>query len=190
MGGRRRQRGGVFPLRQFLPDLQRLVRRFGVGPAERVGDVAAPAPAGFLHAGGEHGGVAVQQRVAALGKLVEQRGGEVGQAGHLGFQADRRMVVVQRHGQAAWRRRGGVGGADEGEQVQQIERRARAHAEAAEGGRGMHQDRRRQCAQQIGGLGGGQHQKFAIRCQDGGAAVARDHAGGVGQRDGRSHAGL
>ena len=107
----------------------------------------------------------------------------------LGFQADRRMVVVQRHGQAARRRRGGVGRADEGKQVQQIERRAWAHAQAAERGRGMHQDRRRQGAQQLGGLGRGQHQKLAVRCQDGGAAVARDHGRGVGQRDGSGHSG-
>ena len=43
--------------------------------------------------------------------------------------------------------------------------------------------------QQGGGIGGGQHQKFAVRCQDGGSAVTRDHGGGVGQRDGRFHIG-
>ena len=110
--GRRGQGGGVLPLRQFLPDFQRLVGGRRVGPAEGMGDVAAPAPAGFLHPRRQHGGIPVQQRVAALGQLVQQCGGKVGQPGDLGFQADRRLVVVQRHapGRAAWARRCGRGG--------------------------------------------------------------------------------
>jgi hypothetical protein len=63
-----------------------------------VGDVVAPAPAGFLHAGGEDGGVAVHQGVAALGQLVQEGGGEVGQAGDLGFEADGGRVVVEGDG--------------------------------------------------------------------------------------------
>ena len=147
-----------------------------------MGDVAAPAPAGFLHAGGEDGGVAVEQRVAALGELVEQGGGEVGEAGDFGFQADRRLVVVERHGEAARGRRGGMGGADEGEQVEQVEGGAGAHAEAPEGGGGVDEDGRWEGFQQVSGFGGGQQQEFAVRCQDGGPTVARDHGGRVGQR--------
>ena len=187
MRGRRGQGGRVLPLRQFLPHFQRLVRRRRVRAAEGVGDVAAPAPARLLHARRQHRRIPVQQRVAALGELVQQRGGEVGKPGHLGFQADRRRVVVQRQRQAARRRRGGVGGADEREQFQQVERRTGAHVQAAERGGRMDQDRRRQGAEQIGGLGRGQQQEFAVRCQDGGAAMARDHGGCVGQRDGGFH---
>ncbi len=77
--------------------------------------------------------------------------------------------------EAARRRRGGVGGADEGEQVQQVEGRTGPHAQAAERGGRVDQDRRRQGAENVGRLGGGQQQEFAVRCQDGGAAMARDH---------------
>ena len=140
-----------------------------------MGDVAAPTPAGFLHAGCEDGGIPIEQGIAALGKLVHQRGSEVGQPDDLGFQTDRRMVFVECHGHAARRRRSGVGRADEGEQVQQVECGTGAHAQPTVGGRSMDQNWRRKGAEESSSLGGGQQQEFAVRRQDGGATVARDH---------------
>ena len=113
--------------------------------------------------------------------MVQQRGGEVGQAGDLGFQADRR--VGRRPAPCARPRGVGAavcGRADEGEQFQQVEGRSGAHAEAAEGGGGVDQDRRRQGAQAGGGLVGRQQQQFAVRGQDGGSAWPATTAGASG----------
>ena len=104
MRGRRGQGGRVLPLRQLLPNLQRIVRRRRVGPAQRMHHVAAPAPAGLQHARRQHRPVAVQQRVPSRRQLVQQRGGDIGQPRHLRLQPDRRVVVVQRHRQTPGRR--------------------------------------------------------------------------------------
>ena len=147
MRRRRRQRCRVLPLRQALPDPQRLARRRRVRPAERGRDERRPAPAGLAHAGREPRGVAVQRSVAALREPMQQRGGQFGQQRGLGFQPAVRRLEVERQGEAARRRRGGARRQREGEQLQQIEGRHAAQAEPAERRRRMHQQRRRQAAQ-------------------------------------------
>ena len=159
----------------------------GVGAVERGEDVGRPAPAGGAHAGGERGGVAVQRGGAALRQAMQQGGGEVGQQRGLGFQAGGGIVVVERQGQAARGGGGGAGGQDEGEEFQQVESRAGAQAEAAEGGRGVHEQGRGKVAKVLGGVGGGQEEELAVRGEDGGTAVSGDHGRGVRQRDARAH---
>ena len=127
---------------------------------------------------------------AALRQAVQQGGGEVGQQRGLGFQAGVRRVVIERQRKTA---RGGGGGAsrqDEGEQFQQVEGGAGTQAEAAEGRRGVHQQRRRKVAQVLRGLGGGQEQQFAVRGKDGGTAMTGDNRGGVRQCDACAHRGM
>ncbi len=174
VGGRRGLRGGIFPVRQLFPDLKGLVRGRRVGLAKRMGDVTAPTPTGFLHAGCEGGGIPVERGIAALGKLVQQRGRKVRQPGDLSFRADRRMVISEGHGHAAWRWRGSLGWADEGKQIQQVEGRGSAHAQPAVGRRSMDQDGWWKGLKKSCSLGSGQQQEFAVQSQDGGATVARD----------------
>ena len=121
-------------------------------------------------------------------QAVQQGGGEVGQQRGLGFQAVGGHGVVERQRQAARGGGGSARGQDEGEQFQQVEGRAGAQAEAAEGGGGMQQERRWEVAQVGGGIGGGKQEELAVRGEDGGTAMPGNHGRGVWQRNADAHA--
>ena len=116
---------------------------------------------------------------------MQQGGDEVGQQRRRGFQAAVRRLEVERQGEPARRRRGGARGQGEGEQLQQIECRHAAQAEAAEGRRRVHQQRRRQATQMGGGFRGRQQQQLAIGGEDRGAAVSGYDGRRVGQGNAR-----
>ncbi len=121
----------------------------------------------------------------ALRQTVEQGGDQFGQHRSLGFQAAVRWIEVECQGEAARCRRRSAGGQDEGEQLQQIERRHDAQAEAAECRGCVDQQRRRQATQAGGGFRGRQQQQLAVGGEDCGAAVAGYDGRRVGQRNAR-----
>ncbi len=185
VGRGRRQRRGVLPLGQALPDPQRLTGWGRIRLAQRRCDEWRPAPAGLAHACGQPGGVAVQRDLAALRKAVEQGGGEFRQQGCLCLQVPGRRLEIQHQRQAARRRGRRAAGQSEGEQLEQVERRHGAEAKTPECGRGVHQDRRRQAAEPAGGFGGGQQQQLAVGREDGGAAVSGNDSRRIRQRNSR-----
>ena len=96
-----------------------------------------------------------------------------------------RRLEVERQGEPARRRRGGARRQRKGEQLQQIECRHAAQAEAAERRRRMHQQRRREATQMGGGVRRGQQQQLAIGGEDRGAAVSGHDGRRVGQGNAR-----
>ena len=155
------------------------------GRPQRGRHERCPAPAGLAHPRRKPRGVAVQRSVAALREPVQQGGGQFRQQRGLGFQAAVRRFEIEREGEAARRRRGGAGGEYEGEQLQQIECRHAAQAEAAERRRARAPAAAAAGPQLGGGLGRRQQQQFAVGGQDRGTAVAGDNGRRVGQGNAR-----
>ncbi|UZO97950.1 Hypothetical protein RMHFA_05761 [Roseomonas mucosa] len=186
-----RGRGAVLPVRQAAPDLQRIGGRARILLAQGGHHGRGPGPVHpFPQPGGEDGGVAVQRQVPCGGEAAEDQRGEFGEQDGGGFVV-RRHLLPQRHGEAARRRRGGLGRQGEGEELQQvIGHREGRQAEAARRGRGVDEQRRRQVSQAPGQVGGGNHVQLAIRGQDRGLAEARDQGRCLGQQEARhAHAG-
>ena len=185
MGGGRRQRRGVLPFRQALPDAQRLARRRRVRPAECRRDERRPAPAGLAHAGRQPGGVAVQRDVAACDEPVQQGGGEFRQQRRLGFQAASRRFEIQHQGEAArcrCRRARGQAKANSSSRSNAGMPRRPSRRNVAGAWTSMGGGRR---AQAGGRLRGGQQQQLAVGGEDGGAAVAGYDGRRVGQGNSR-----
>ena len=182
---RRRQWRGILPLRQALPDAQRLARWGGSRAAERGGDERRPAPAGLPHARRQPRRIAVQRDVAALRQPVQQGDDKFRQQRRLGFQAAAWRFEVESQRQPPRGRRGGTSRQGEGEQLQQIECGHAPQAEPAKRGGCMHQQRRRQATKMGRGSRHRQQQQFAVGGEDRGTAVAGDDGRRVGQSDPR-----
>ena len=182
-GRRRGQRRRILPFRQTFPHLQRLGRGRRIWPAKCGGDEWRPAPAPHAHLRGEASGIAVDRQQLPGSEVAQQRPRHLRQRHGRVLQPAAERVQVQRQRQPAGCGRGRPGGHDEGKQFQQVKARQGFQSEAAKGGRRMHQNRRRQCAQPARDLLGGAGKEFTVLRQNRGPTVAGDHRGCVRQQD-------
>ncbi len=175
---RGRPRGGLFPDRKPAPDRERFAAagrgfRSGKGGEHR----SRPGPPGLGEHRRERRRVGAGRRRFHASEPVEQRVGDPRQQRRLAFLV-RRDGQFEREREAARRRCGAAGRADEGEQLQQIERREAGDAEPPRRRRKMHDQRRWQCRQEAPRVLRREGQELAVAGEKRRPRMTGDEGGG------------